>query len=415
MDPRELKEHELWWRGPPWLSKDPVILPPQPQASEIAKHQSLETKPAAVLMTRSIPPAWWLNEFKSYRTLLLVVAWMKRFVFNIKSKVHLQPTNRMWKLSVEEVDSAEQLLLLQSQERCFPAEQSHLSSSPPKPIYSTSKLLTLHPFLGQDGLLHVGGRLANADIPLQQKFPIILSSHDPLTKLMYQYRHEEWLHCGPSLLSSNIGETYHVLGSRQLARTTYKSCITCRKAAATIRDQLMGQLPEPRVTISSPFTITGVDYAGPFTIKRGHTRRPVLVKAYLAIFVCFSTKAVHLEIVSDRTTEAFLASLKRFISRRGRPNSIYSDNGSNFIGARNDLRTLYQFLSTPSTEATINSYLLNQRVDWHTIPERAPHFGGLWEAGVKSVKYHLKRVVGQQKLTYEEFSTVSAQVEVQGH
>ena len=126
VDPRELKEHELWWRGPPWLSKDPVILPPQPQASEIAKHQSLETKPAAVLMTRSIPPAWWLNKFKSYRTLLLVVAWMKRFVFNIKSKVHLQPTNRMWKLIVEEVDSAEQILLLQSQERCFPAEQSYL-------------------------------------------------------------------------------------------------------------------------------------------------------------------------------------------------------------------------------------------------------------------------------------------------
>ncbi len=84
----------------------------------------------------------------------------------------------------------------------------------------------------------------------------------------------------------------------------------------------MGQLPAARVTPSPPFTITGIDYAGPFTLEIGHTRKPVLVKAYLALFVCLATKAVHLEIVSDLTTEAFLASLKRFISRRGLPTEI---------------------------------------------------------------------------------------------
>ena len=75
----------------------------------------------------------------------------------------------------------------------------------------------------------------------------------------------------------------------------------------------MGQLPPARITPSKIFEVTGVDYAGPFTIKKGHTRKPVLVKAYLTLFVCFATKAVHIEVVSDLMTEAFLATLKLFV------------------------------------------------------------------------------------------------------
>ena len=174
----------------------------------------------------------------------------------------------------------------------------------------------------------------------------------------------------------------------------------------------MGQLHAARTTPPSPpFTTTGIDYAGPFTLKLGHTRKPVLVKAYLAIFVCFCTRAVHIEVVSDLTTEAFLAGLKRFISRRGLPRDIHTDNGSNFVGARNDLQDLYQFMTSTEAQRSIHSFLLTNRISWHTIPERAPHFGGLWEAAVKSAKHHLKRVVGQQRLNFEEFTTISSQVE----
>ena len=157
-----------------------------------------------------------------------------------------------------------------------------------------------------------------------------------------------------------------------------------------------------------PFTITGIDYAGPFTLKKGHTSKLVLVKAYLALFICFATKAVHIEIVSDL---AFLASLKRFIARRDLPAEVHTDNGTNFKGAKNDHADLYRLLSTPTSITAINSYLLSQRVTWHCIPERAPHFGGLWEAAVKSTKYHLRHVIGTQCLDYEEFSTVTAQIE----
>ena len=170
----------------------------------------------------------------------------------------------------------------------------------------------------------------------------------------------------------------------------------------------MGQLPAARTTPAPPFSTTGIDYAGPFILKLGHTRKPVLVKAYLAIFVCFCTKAVHIEVVSDLTTEAFLAALKWFLSRRGLPRDIHTDNGSNFDGAKHDLQELYKFMASTEVQATIHSFLLTNKVSWHTI---APHFGGLWEAAVKSTKHHLKCVVGQQRLNFEEFSTTSAQVE----
>ena len=137
----------------------------------------------------------------------------------------------------------------------------------------------------------------------------------------------------------------------------------------------------------------------------------MIIKCYLAVLVCFSSKAVHLEIVSDATAKTFLECLKCFISCRGCPQEIHSDNRGNFIGARNELNELYRMLERPDTISSISAYLLRHRIQWHTSPERAPHFGGLWKAAVKSAKLHLKRIIGPQRMTYEEFNTVAIQVE----
>ena len=192
---------------------------------------------------------------------------------------------------------------------------------------------------------------------------------------MFNYNHVHLGHCGHTLLLSHAGDRLHVLGARRLARTICRQCVVRRKAAARAENQLMGQLPPSRTTPSAPFTMTGIDYASPFVMKRGNTRKPVLVKSYIAIFVCFATKAVHIEIVSDLTTEAFIAALKRFISRRGLPTSIHTDNGTNFVGAKNDLQELYRFLSSSTASSSIQSFLLTNRITWHNIPVRAPHFG----------------------------------------
>ena len=166
----------------------------------------------------------------------------------------------------------------------------------------------------------------------------------------------------------------------------------------------IGQLPIERITPDSVFNKVGVDYAGPVYIKHGHVRKPVVVKAYICVFVSLSVKAVHLELTSDLTTEAFIASLRRFISRRGKPSLIWSDNGSNFVGASRELKEFMEFLRNQKTQMTISKFCSVENIQWKFIPEHAPHFGGLWEAAVKSVKTHLRHVVSHHKFTFEEFS-----------
>ena len=159
------------------------------------------------------------------------------------------------------------------------------------------------------------------------------------------------------------------------------------------------------------FDTVGVDFAGPISVKSGPTRKPTVVKSYICVFVSLTVKAVHLESVSDLTTEAFLASLRRFIARRGKPSLIMSDHGTNFTGAARELKELAEFLSLQKTQGVISDFCLSQHIAWDFIPEHAPHFGGIWEAAVKSLKTHLRRVTGNVRLTFEELTTVLTQIE----
>jgi len=146
-------------------------------------------------------------------------------------------------------------------------------------------------------------------------------------------------------------------------------------------------------------------------LKQGSTCKPVIVKSYVCIFVSMSVKAVHLELVFDLSTELFISCLRRFIARRGKPSSIHSDYGTNFIGACRVLKELYAFLLSKETEETICNFCSTQNNNWHFIPKCSPFLGGLWEVAEKSFKTHLRRVVGNYKIDFEEMSTVLAQVE----
>ena len=405
ISPLELKNHPMWWDGPSWLACDPIQLHSQPTEFELASLSTLELK---AVVCNAATPEWIEHRFSSYHKLLCTTAWALRATHNFLAKKHDHTKRFDPYLTSSELVAAEHFLFIKSQQRSFPSDTARLT---PQSLRSTSTLLSLSPTIGKDGLLRVGGRLSHANLSLSQTHPPILSGKDIQSNLLLKYKHVCLDHCGPSLLLAATGTHLHIVGARRLARTVCRQCVTCRKVSAKTENQLMGQLPAQRITPNPPFHITGVDYAGPFTLKKGHTCKPVLVKSYIVIFVCFSSKATHIEIVSDLTTEAFLAGLRRFVARRGLPLEIHSDNGTNFQGARNDLANLCRFLQSDTTTSSIRSYLLSQRVNWHSIPERAPHFGGLWEAAVKSAKYHLRQVVGTQRLTYEEFSTVTCQVE----
>lgn len=161
----------------------------------------------------------------------------------------------------------------------------------------------------------------------------------------------------------------------------------------------MGDLPIHRTTFSRPFTYTGIDFAGPFEIKSIIGRACRISKGYVCVFVCFCTKAIHLEPTTDLTTDAFLAAFTRFVSRRGCPLQAHSDNGKNFVGAARALSD--DFL--PAAKDHIIPKFVHQPLTWHFIPPGAPHMGGLWEAGVKSFKalfYKSTYIIKRNYITY---------------
>ena len=171
----------------------------------------------------------------------------------------------------------------------------------------------------------------------------------------------------------------------------------------------MEQLPLQRVTPSRSFLHSGVGYAGPLLLRTWKGRAARTYKAYIALFVCLSTSAIHLELVTDYTTDAFIAAYKRFTARQGICATLRSDCGTNLKGADSQLRDLF---SSASKELGVLATLLaNDGTQWLFNPPAAPHFGGKWEAGVNSVKYHLRRVIGDHSLTFEEMTTLLTQIE----
>lgn len=161
----------------------------------------------------------------------------------------------------------------------------------------------------------------------------------------------------------------------------------------------MGDLPSFRISQLKSFSHVTLDYAGPFNIVMGRYRGAKILKSYICVFVCCATRAVHIELTSDLTSEAFIAAFRRFISRRGRVTHLYSDNGTTFVGANTQLIEMSKCAAD------------HLQIVWHFNPPAAPHFNGLSEAGVKAVKTHFYRVIGDQRLTYEELNTFLTQVE----
>ncbi|XP_065093422.1 uncharacterized protein LOC135714080 [Ochlerotatus camptorhynchus] len=198
----------------------------------------------------------------------------------------------------------------------------------------------------------------------------------------------------------------------ELRRVTQGSAALIEVLPVFTKDvnQKMGNLPESRVIPATPFAKTGVDYAGPVFVKHG-IRKPILVKAYIAVFICMATKSVHLELVSDLSASAFIAAMHRFVSRRGIPEQMNSDNGLNFVGANNELHELYKLFKDQQTSKVIDEFCQPREIEWKFIPPRAPNFGGIWEANVKCVKSHLKKILHTTSLNFEEFSTVLTQIE----
>ncbi|XP_046487896.1 uncharacterized protein [Neodiprion pinetum] len=310
-------------------------------------------------------------------------------------------------ISTLELSDAQLFWTKVTQQAYFAEEIRQIETS--SSLTRSHPLSRLTPFIDSNGFLRVGGRLNHSLLSYDEKHPFILPHESSFSTLIIDHHHRLTLHGGPQLTLATIRQRYWILGGRVPIRMFIHRCVPCARHRTTLSSQQMGQLPQSRVTQSRPFLHSGVDYAGPFSIRASRGREAKSCKGYIVIFICFTTSAVHLELLSDYTTEAFIAAYKRFTSRRGICASIASDCGTNLVGADSELRRL---LAASSKEfAEIANILASHGTQWRFNPPSAPHFGGKWEAGVKSVKFHLKRVIGEATQTFEQFATFLTQVE----
>lgn len=417
----EFSNNTMWWRGPSFLHSDCDFEETDESCDVPEEHYDKELKTselnyAVTTDCSSDSKVFMVSELNNSEMLKCLlncsnnfskIVRILSFIFRFINNSRFPADKKLGNLKGKELIDAEEFLLKEVQKEAFNEEIKILQRNGDLP--SRSKIIPLSPFIDERGLLRVGGRLKNSDIKFESKHPILLPAKHKISELIVEKYHKKYLHLGAQALLYQIRQSYWPINGRNLCRKIVKRCIKCFKECPTINYQKMGDLPRERVNPGFVFHNVGLDLCGPFFIKNKNQRKGPGLKVYVCIFVCLATKALHLEIVSDLTSESLINTLKRFFARRGHSKRLFSDHGSNFIGANREIKRFYHLIKRP--DQSLGNFLAEERLEWSFIPPRAPNFGGLWEAGVKAFKFHFKRVIGNEKLTYEELLTVINQIE----
>lgn len=388
----DLVNQEVWWNGPKWLRQTNINFDrcdiPQ---TELEIKKSFQT----TLERENI--IW--ERFSTLSKMKRVLAYCRRFLRSERSEKFL---------TVKEMERVLEDCIKYYQNLVYYGEIEDLKKY--ARVKKRSSLITLSPFLDSKGLLRIGGRLQNASIAETTKHPVIIPANQHITKLIINEAHIRTLHGGIQLMMAYVRTKYWVIGLKSAVKKCIHQCKTCVINTAKITTQFMGQLPAARVNQNRAFINSGVDYAGPVMIRTSKGRGHNAIKGYICLFICMATRAIHLEAVTDLTSQAFIAAFRRFVARRGRCLNLWSDNGTNFTGAARELKQMFKE-GKANGALEIAELLANDGTTWHFIPPRMPNCGGLWEAGVQSAKKHLARVNKDTKLTYEELTTLLAQIE----
>ncbi|XP_048243021.1 uncharacterized protein LOC124146421 [Haliotis rufescens] len=393
-------ETHPWLRGPEflWKSEDtwPKLSNPVDMLSD-----DLEVKKSMFKTTRNASSEINLNQrhltqpqitnllnpadYSTWQRLCRISAWVLRAARNFLSKLRhldLKPVTDE-SLTVSECEEALLAWVQEAQKDAFQDEIYCAQSG--NEISPKSSLITLSPFY--DGRhLRVGGRLRKATIPREAKYQLLLPDYHPITQLLMNKTHKENAHCGTELIIATVRQRFWPLHARKLAKRAVRSCQECRKRSVNPVAPKMADLPSCRVSLTDGvFSHTGVDYFGPIVVKFKRST----MKRWGCLFTCLSVRAVHIELADSLETDDFLLALRNFIGRRGNPQHLYSDNGTNFHGADNELRQCLHNLK----QAKISDFLCVRGIQWHFNPPLSPHFGGAWERLVRSVKTALTCVL----------------------
>ncbi|KAL0147788.1 hypothetical protein M9458_056904 [Cirrhinus mrigala] len=306
-------------------------------------------------------------------------------------------------MSATERIETEMAVLKRAQTESFPDEVHALQAN--KPVHPNSRLRSLAPALDPDlGLIRVGGRLRKAaTLPEDALHPIVLAPEHPITKLLIHEFDNRLMHAGPERVFAELRRTYWVLRGRQMVRKHQRQCAECRKWRGKPVVPKMADMPASRLRINQPpFWSTGVDCFGPHTIKIGRRQE----KRWGIIFKCLTTRCVHLDLLCSMDADSFLLALRRFIARRGKPFELICDRGTNFRGGERELSEAFVEM-----EPSLREQLANQKISFIFNPPHAPHFGGVWEREIKSVKASLQVVLKDHTVSEEVLSTVLIEVE----
>ena len=398
----QLKTSLLWKHGPAWLPNKSHwpswstaevlhLLASDPSPKETTTEDSSDT--TVPDQQRGLHHLINPSDFSSLSKLLRVTAYVFRFVQHLQKK-----ETQRGPITATEYDCAITEWIRNRQYAAFPIDVNNLLS---KSRHRTTLVRQLRLFLDDGGLLRCGGRIHNAPLSNNAKFPLLLPSKDHFTDLVIHTTHVKQLHAGVNSTLTALRQNYWVPSGRQRVKNLIDHCVTCRRVSgAAYNAPDPPPLPKSRVQQTHPFDVTGVDFTGALYVRNAG----IETKVYICLFTCAATRAVHLEVVEDLTVEAFLLAFRRFASRKSLPRKLISDDASTFLSANNELRELFQSHALKKT-------LARQGIDWQFITKRAPWYGGFWERLIGLTKSSIKKVLGRASVNLRTLQTIVVEVE----
>ena len=351
--------------------------------------------------------------YSSWTKIVRIVATMLEFV--VRSREQGKRSEKLI-LTVSDLKRAENVIIRMIQHKYLHKELDaykghvHVGRVEKKTGRKLSaRLWKLDPFVGEEGMLRIGGRMSKSLFDVDIKNPVLLPKECTISRLIVQYYHSKVKHCGRTTTINSIRQHgLWIIDVNYLVRSVIDRCTTCRVLRGKMGGQKMADLPESRFSTEGPFTYTGLDMFGPFYVKEGRKEH----KRFVILFTCMSSRAIHLESMINMETDSFMQALRRFLARRGYVREITSDNGKNFIGAENEWKKAYDLMDHPK----INAFLLGKSCDmliWKKNPPSASHMGGVWERQIRSVRNVLTATLREHpnSLNDESFRTLLSEAE----
>lgn len=420
----ELKTSTLWWNGPDFIRKDESEWPTEAEVQIKVDTEKKKTedddeesflkklKILTVSGKTKIPemPNWdfvckILNRFEDWKKTWQLFARILR----MGSKKHREKFAGSH-FSVDEKRATEMFIWKLTQKHHFQRDYVGLSSG--LGIDEKSPLTPYNPFLEEEsGLIRSHTRLVMSDLPLATRQAIVLPKDCPVVEKYVLMKHRLHQHAGTGYLNALLKEEFLIQRGRQQVRKIIRKCLTRRCTKPVPLGQQEAPLPSLRINDPAPFQSVAVDLFGPMSVFHNcgmpNCVHPREKKVHCALFTCFHSRAVHLELVADTGTEAFLNALRAFVARRGCPSTMYSDNAKGFKAASREIQKLYKSINWKK----VKEDGIQKNIDWFFSIERAPHQNGLCERLVRTVKTPLRVIVGSARLTQAQLALILIEIE----